>query len=163
MFFGRLIGVLRLCSGFRLRALTPASQNRACRGPRTFASLTPARRLNEFYLPNLLSDLFLIPSLRLTFLVAASAGTLAALFALPGAAYAQGCRISLPKDLAGCWLTTQVLGTSNARPMGPAQARGFVGSSRRTHTGGTTYGASFLEGGKKAAFERVKAEERIAA
>jgi len=44
-----------------------------------------------------------------------------ALFAIPIA------QAQLPKDLAGCWLTTQILRTANVQTMGPAEAHSFIG------------------------------------
>ncbi len=49
-----------------------------------------------------------------------------ALFASPTTAHAQ-----MPKELAGCWLTTRVLHTSNVQSLGTAEAQSFIGRKLR--------------------------------
>jgi hypothetical protein len=50
-----------------------------------------------------------------------------AVFAAPSAAHAQVAPTELPKQLAGCWLTTRALQTSNVQPMSAADAKSFIG------------------------------------
>jgi hypothetical protein len=58
--------------------------------------------------------------------LAALLGASFAVFAGPSAARAQ-----MPKQLAGCWLTTRALHTSNVQSLSPAEAQSFVGRKLR--------------------------------